>query len=133
MKRLISLVLICLLLFGCTPRQQDTGIRFCYPRKDYIYSVTGGSVAWETRDVTQEDLSYLLRLYLLGPQDEDLEALYPADIRLESASVAGGTVTVTLSPVGNRLTWPEPALSSPAPPPSSSKAETAAWPWTGTA
>ena len=36
--------------------------------------------------------------------DEDLEALYPADIRLESASVAGGTVTVTLSPVGNRLT-----------------------------
>ena len=68
MKRLISFVLICLLLFGCTPRQQDTGIRFCYPRKDYIYSVTGGSVAWETRDVTQEDLSYLLRLYLLGPQ-----------------------------------------------------------------
>ena len=61
-------------------------------------------MAWETRDVTQEDLSYLLRLYLLGPQDEDLEALYPADIRLESASVAGGTVTVTLSPVGNRLT-----------------------------
>ena len=104
MKRLISLVLICLLLFGCTPRQQDTGIRFCYPRKGYIYSVTGGSVAWETRAVTQEDLSYLLRLYLLGPQDEDLEALYPADIRLESASVAGGTVTVTLSPVGNRLT-----------------------------
>ena len=84
MKRLISLVLICLLLFGCTPRQQDTGIRFCYPRKDYIYSVTGGSVAWETRDVRA-----------------------PA--------------------------WPEPALSSPAPPPSSSKAETAAWPWTGTA
>ena len=104
MKRLISLMLLCLLLFGCTPRQQDTGIRFCYPRKGYIYSVTGGSVAWETRDVTQEDLSYLLRLYLLGPQDEDLEALYPADIRLESASVAGGTVTVTLSPVGNRLT-----------------------------
>ena len=62
MKRLISLVLICLLLFGCTPKQQDTGIRFCYPRKGYIYSVTGGSVAWETRDVTQEDLSYLLRL-----------------------------------------------------------------------
>lgn len=104
MKRLISLLLICLLLWGCAPRREDTGIRFCYPRKDYVYSVTGGSVAWESREVTQEDLSYLLRLYLLGPQDEDLEAVYPADIRLESASVAGGTITVTLSPVGNRLT-----------------------------
>lgn len=103
MKRLISLVLICLLLWGCAPKQEDTGIRFCYPRKDYVYSVTSGSVAWENREVTQDDLSYLLRLYLLGPQDEDLEAVYPADIRLESASVAGGTITVTLSPVGNRL------------------------------
>ena len=103
MKRLISFALACLLLCGCTPNQEDTGIRFYYPRKDYVYSVTGGSVAWESRDVTQEDLSYLLRLYLLGPQDEDLEAVYPADIRLESASVAGGTITVTLSPVGNRL------------------------------
>ena len=103
MKRLISLVLICLLLWGCAPKQEDTGIRFFYPRKDYVYSVTSGSVAWENREVTQDDLSYLLRLYLLGPQDEDLEAVYPADIRLESASVAGGTITVTLSPVGNRL------------------------------
>ena len=104
MKRVTALLLACLLLCGCGKKNEPAGIRFYYPRKDYVYQVTGGSVGFETRDVTQEDLSYVLRVYLLGPQDEALEAVYPSDIRLESAQIDGSTVTVRLSPIGNRMT-----------------------------
>lgn len=104
MKRLVSLLLACLLLVGCGKKEEPSGIRFYYPKKDYIYQVTGGSVDFETRDVTQQDLSYVLRLYLLGPQEETLEAVYPSDVRLESAQIDGSTVTVRLSPIGNRMT-----------------------------
>lgn len=104
MKRLLALLLALLALCGCGSQKEESGIRFYYPRRDYVYQVTGGSMAWETRDVTQADLSYLLRLYLLGPQDESLEAAYPSGIYLESARVDGGTVTVRLSPIGNRMT-----------------------------
>ncbi len=104
MKRFVSLLLACLLLFGCGKKEEPSGIRFYYPKKDYIYQVTGGSVDFETRDVTQQDLSYVLRLYLLGPQEETLEAVYPSDVRLESAQIDGSTVTVRLSPIGNRMT-----------------------------
>ena len=104
MKRLLALLLALLTLCGCGSKKEESGIRFYYPRRDYVYQVTGGSVAWETRDVPQEDLSYILRLYLLGPQDESLENAYPSGVYLESARVDGGTVTVRLSPVGNRMT-----------------------------
>lgn len=104
MKRLLALLLALLTLWGCGSKKEESGIRFYYPRRDYVYQVTGGSVAWETRDVTQEDLSYILRLYLLGPQDENLEAAYPSGVYLESAQVDGSTVTVRLSPIGNRMT-----------------------------
>ena len=75
MKRLLCLMLAVLFLGGCASKADEGGIFFVYPKKDYIYSVSEGSVAREKRDVTDRELGYLLRLYLLGPQDEELEAV----------------------------------------------------------
>ena len=103
MKRLVLLLLVCLMLWGCASRDVEGAIYFVYPKKDYIYSVSQGSVAREKRDVRERELSYLVRLYLLGPQDEALTALYPAGVRLEGLDLADGTLSITLSKLGNQL------------------------------
>ena len=66
MKRLLCLMLAVLFLGGCSSKADEGGIFFVYPKKDYIYSVSEGSVAREKRDVTDRELGYLLRLYLLA-------------------------------------------------------------------
>lgn len=103
MKRFVSILLVCLLLTGCTSKAEDDSIYFVYPRKDYIYSISQGTVARERRDVTEQSLEYLVRLYLLGPQDEELEAIYPAGIRLEELELSDKTLSIRLSAIGNQL------------------------------
>ena len=99
MKRLLCLMLAVLFLGGCSSKADEGGIFFVYPKKDYIYSVSEGSVAREKRDVTDRELGYLLRLYLLGPQDEELEAIYPSGVRLENLEQTGDTLSIQLSDI----------------------------------
>lgn len=103
MKRLLCLLLSCLLFCGCASKDGESKIYFVYPKKDYVYSISQGSVGREKRDVPQRELGFLVRLYLLGPQDEALTALYPAGVRLESLSQEAGTLSITLSKLGNQL------------------------------
>lgn len=103
MKRLLCLMLAVLFLGGCSSKADEGGIFFVYPKKDYIYSVSEGSVAREKRDVTDRELGYLLRLYLLGPQDEELEAIYPSGVRLENLEQTGDTLSIQLSALSNQL------------------------------
>lgn len=103
MKRFSCLFLVSLLLWGCAPKH-DSGIYFVYPKKDYVYSISEGSVSREKRDVSDRDLSYLVRLYLLGPQDEGLTALFPTGVRLERLVLEDSTLSIVLSNPGNQLT-----------------------------
>ena len=105
MKRLTALCLAALLLAGCAPRPPEGhSVTFYYPRKNYIVSVNEGVMGQELRDAAEEDLEYLLRLYLLGPLDEGLITLYPQNTRLLEVKPSGTTLIVTLSDTGNRMT-----------------------------
>lgn len=105
MKRVIPVLLALLLLSGCVFAGENSGgVSFYYPRAETSVGIADGSPAEEIRNVAGYDMEYVLRLYLLGPLDENLTAVYPADIQLQSAELSGKTLTVTLTPVGNRLT-----------------------------
>lgn len=105
MKRLTALFLAALLLAGCAPRPPEGhSVTFYYPRKNYITSVNEGVMGQELRDAAEEDLEYLLRLYLLGPLDEGLITLYPQNTRLLEVKPSGTTLIITLSDTGNRMT-----------------------------
>ena len=105
MKKLLALVLTALLLSGCAgSTAADHGTTFYYPKKNYVYSISESVMGSEERECADESPEYLLRLYLLGPLDEHLESLYPQDTRLLELRETGGTLTVTLSDTGNRMT-----------------------------
>ena len=95
MKRVIAIALALLLLTGCSPTPTgENTVTFYYPRKNLVYSFSDLPIGAEARDCADEALEYVLRLYLLGPTDENLESLSPSGIRL---------LTVTLSPAGNQM------------------------------
>ena len=79
MKRVIAIALALLLLTGCTPSPAgENTVTFYYPRKNLVYSFSDLPIGAEARDCADEALEYVLRLYLLGPTDENLESLYPS-------------------------------------------------------
>lgn len=104
MKRVIAIVLALLLLTGCAPSPAgENTVTFYYPRKNLVYSFSDLPIGAEARDCADEALEYMLRLYLLGPTDENLESLYPSGIRLLTVAEENGALTVTLSPAGNQM------------------------------
>lgn len=105
MRRLLSLCLVALLLAGCSAKVSDTHtVTFYYPKKDYISAgLTEGVMGSEERDAADEELEYLLRLYLLGPLEEHLQSLYPKGTELTGLTESGGTLTVSLSGTVNRM------------------------------
>ena len=75
MKRVIAIVLALLLLTGCAPSPAgENTVTFYYPRKNLVYSFSDLPIGAEARDCADEALEYMLRLYLLGPTDENLES-----------------------------------------------------------
>ncbi len=104
MKRVIAIALALLLLTGCSPTPTgENTVTFYYPRKNLVYSFSDLPIGAEARDCADEALEYVLRLYLLGPTDENLESLYPSSIRLLTVAEENGALTVTLSPAGNQM------------------------------
>lgn len=106
MKKLISLLLfLCLLLTlpGCGKEEAD--ILFYYTRKEVLYGQEDGVIVPEAREVTghEEDLYYLLMLYLEGPHSQELSRPFPGGTALSDLEISGNRITVTLSDAFGRL------------------------------
>lgn len=107
MKRAVCL-LLALLLFvcfcGCGSSESSEiseSVEFFYPRKSdsFLYGTESGALGCEVRDAAGRtgDLSYLLSLYLRGPQDTALRSPFPAGCKLVDAHTDGETLCVVLS------------------------------------
>ena len=115
MRRTLCILLCFLLLLtaaGC--RNSSTGtLSFYYCRNDFTYGSESGVIAAEKRDASghENELSYLLSLYLVGPLDEALYSPFPSQTRLISAEVIDKTAVITLSELPESMTEPEITLA----------------------
>ena len=106
MKRIICLILtvVFLLLPGC--HYSESGdilepVEFYYPRttKQFVYGTPDSVFAAEVREASGHvsDLSYLITMYLRGPQSENLRSPFPAGCKLEEIRRGGNTLCIVLS------------------------------------
>ncbi len=94
MKRLTAIVLLVLLLCGCSTQKYRTEkVTFYYPRAELIYGAEDGVLAPETRTLSGS-LAALLSVYLRGPEDPALIAPCPAGTQLKSAVWNNKTLTL---------------------------------------
>ena len=99
MKKILSILTLLLLLTGCSGNDQD--IRFAYRQTDLSYGSLDAVIGWETREAPgkEDDMQYLLTLYLEGPLDDTLTSPFPKGTALESVTFSSDTMYVTLSEV----------------------------------
>lgn len=99
MKKILSILILLLLFTGCSGK--DTGLRFSYRQRELAYGSAQGVIGWETREAPgkEEDIQYLLTLYLEGPLDDSLVSPFPKGTALESVTFSDQTIYVTLSEV----------------------------------
>ena len=115
MKRLISLVLALLLLSGCGiigERIKDP-VTFYYIRADYQKNM-GEVIVSEIREASghKDDLPYLLALYSMGPASDDLQAPFPANIRILPTEHTDAGIVLSLSDTLENMTDAEYTLGS---------------------
>lgn len=105
MKRILSLFLAILILFGLTGCKKETKIDFYYPRVEIQYGSSDGVIAAESREISGENqsLEYLLKLYLEGPVSQDLRNPFPAGTALGSVTLDNNLLTLTLSESFSKL------------------------------
>jgi len=111
MKRFACLVL-CILLLTCGCTSKETAM-FYYQRADFQYDALNGVIVSEKRDITghQAHMSFLLSLYLMGPQKAEYTSPFPSGTNLLSVEKANDTLVITLTDVKNALTESEFALA----------------------
>ncbi len=103
MKRFICLMLVLSLLPGLSGCRRDSRLteeaEFYYVRTDFSQSVLQGALASERRDITghSRELSYLISLYLTGPMNEELAAIFPPETRLEALEKHDDTLKIILT------------------------------------
>lgn len=99
MRKRIAVLLLALLLTGCSTQKQKAGFTFYYPRTEYQYTSEWGAIGSEYRKLTgnPDNISYLLSLYLMGPGDEALNLPFPAGTHLISVQHSDGVWEVELS------------------------------------
>lgn len=95
---------IMILLSACkiwTPGSKDN-ITFYYSRKEYAYGSQDAIFSSEIRDMAGHttDTTYLLKMFLLGPLTEGLEAPFPQNTRLLSLQENRDETVITLSDAG---------------------------------
>ena len=113
MKRMIALLLCCLLLSGCgrSGKILIEPVYFYYPRNEFDYGYEDGVIDFEAIDGTgrMDDYWLLLNEYFTGPIDETLHNPFPEGTQLLSAERDGDLFRLTLSQ--EPLTLPEHLLT----------------------
>lgn len=102
MKRILCILLcLCCVLCGCnrgieTPKSP---VSFYYLRNDFSYGNKDLVIGMELRESFghEDDYVYLLNLYLLGPNSENLDKMFPVGSSVVEISQEENAVTVTLS------------------------------------
>ena len=104
MKKLLILLLIIAVLAsicGCVEEEPEiqVPVNFYYRRTQVTFEDSNGVIAPEVREAQghENDLSYLLDLYLSGPNGEDMERTFPYGTKLVSISVSEERTTVTVT------------------------------------
>ncbi len=102
MRRIFLLFLAVSLLFsGCgfLGEEIQEPVRFYYLREEYPYNGSEGIIGFEERESSgmQNNLSYLLALYLMGPGEEDLRSPLPAGTRILVESKTEEAIVLRLS------------------------------------
>lgn len=104
MKRISCVILICLVLFtSCSQPESNRNLQdsvdFYYLRTELSYNNADGVITAEKREAAgkQDDLKYLMELYIQGPTTEHLKSPFPKNLRLIDVKVLGDTVFVKLS------------------------------------
>lgn len=110
MKRICVLFLCLLLLILCACGSQKEELLeptpFYYCAKEISYNDQSGVIRAEQREAVrfQGNLGALLRAYLLGPNDPQLQTLIPSGVTVISYAIDGSCAMVTLSKDFSKLT-----------------------------
>lgn len=97
MKRIFSLLILPILLCGCSVRSYQTErSTFYYPRSDVAYGSDEGVITPEVRTLSGS-LAALLAVYLQGPESADLSSPCPEGTQLISTVWEDTTLILSLS------------------------------------
>ena len=102
MKRLSLFLLVGILMISlsaCREVTLDTGVPFYYPKAEFDHGEADGVIVAETHEISghQNNLRYLLALYLQGPSDPELRRPFPRGTVLVDLVQEDDSVTITLS------------------------------------
>ena len=117
MRRLVCFLItavILLSLFGCSSVKMDS-VSFYYCRRSdaYQYFKPDAVITSEERDLTghDNDLHYLIALYLAGPLEETLVSPFPKNTRLVDVSFNNNHVALELTNLSGSLSDSEFSLA----------------------
>ena len=96
---LILSLLLCLCSCSFLSESIQNPVKYYYQRGEYLYGQEDGVIAAEERDGTGhiKDMAYLLRLYLMGPHDEELTSPFPRGLLITDIRQGNGSVILTLT------------------------------------
>lgn len=117
MKRFLSFFLLfSLLLSGCAifGERIKEPVTFYYVRSEYQYFSEDGVIASELREASghRHDLSYLLKLYLMGPATDDLDSPLPRGAQIHKAEQTTEGIVLHLSNQDTSMSDAEFSLAS---------------------
>lgn len=105
MKRFLSLLLLLCIIpafTGCRYTNQNNGINFYYLRSEFQYHSAMGTLKTEFREISTDQLDYILKVYLLGPSSDGTQNPFPNGTKLKQVAQENTAITVELE-LGNSI------------------------------
>ena len=109
-----AFLLILSVLAGCSlQKHSGNNVAFHYSRAEFAYGAEDAVMVSEQRDIAghEGDLKYILSLYLMGPLDEELTAIFPITTRLVGIKQEDTSLSVHLTPIAKSLSEGEFSLA----------------------
>lgn len=98
MKRIILVSLILLALTGCAKdHTPNNPVRFYYPKAEITFGSEYSAIAFESRESESLSTEALIRLYLDGPAQQELENPIPDGVELVSLLIDGDAASLVLT------------------------------------